>query len=184
MSTARVPLDHSGPLPRLIRAGTRRVFGAPLQPYVAQTHHRRVLLTTLLSETGVATWRSLPVDLRDLVVAAVASQIGCSWCMDFGAYLSRTHGLASVKLEQLPAWRDSDVYSPLERLVLEYAEAMTATPPMVNDEMVRGLRARLSDRQLIELTYLVSVENGRSRSNAALGLTSQGFADTCSVPAR
>jgi hypothetical protein len=32
--------------------------------------------------------------------------------------------------------RDSDLYTPLERRVLAYAEAMTATPPEVTDEMV------------------------------------------------
>jgi alkylhydroperoxidase family enzyme len=185
VATVRIPLDHTSLLARLIRAGTRRVFGAPLEPYVAQTHHPRVLLTTLLAETGVATWRSLPVDLRDLVVLAVAGQIGCTWCMDFGAYPSKAHSLdGGAKLQHLTAWRDSDVYSPTERRVLEYAEAMTATPPRVSDEMVRGLRTDRTDRQLIELTHLVCVENSRSRANVALGLTSQGFADTCSVPAR
>lgn len=103
----------------------------------------------------------------------------------FRAYLSKGHGLdGGAKLQHLSLWRDSDVYSPLERHALEYAEAMTATPPQVTDEMVTTLRADLTDRQLIELTHLVCVENSRSRANAALGLTSQGFADTCSVPAR
>ena len=46
----------------------------------------------------------------------------------------------------------SDVYTPLERKVLEYAEAMTATPPKVTDEMVAGLRADLDDAQVVELT--------------------------------
>lgn len=184
MPTTRIPLEHTAPLARLVRAVTRRAYGAPLQPYVAQTHHSRVLLTTCLAEAGVATWRSLPVDLRDLVVVAVAGQIGCSWCMDFGAYLSDSRGVDRAKREHLPTWRDSEVYSPLERRALEYAEAMTTTPPGVTDEMVHALRADLTDRQLVELTHLVCVENSRSRANAALGLSSQGFRDTCSVPAR
>lgn len=183
MSAARVPLDDASPLARLVRAGTSRLYGAPLQPIVAQTHHPRVLWTTCLTEAGVATWRSLPADLRDLVVVAVAGQIGCTWCIDFGAYVSGTHGLDPAKLEHLTAWRDSDVYSPLERSTLEYAEAMTATPPEVTDQMVTALRGELTDRQLVELTHVVCVENARSRANAALGLTSQGFADTCRVPA-
>lgn len=184
MPTTRIPLEHTSLLARLVRAATRRAYGAPLQPYVAQTHHARVLLTTCLAEAGVATWRSLPADLRDLVVAAVATQVGCSWCMDFGAHLSDSHGVDRAKLKHLVVWRDSDVYSPIERRVLEYAEAMTATPPTVTDEMVRALRAELTDRQLVELTHLVCIENSRSRANSALGLTSQGFSDTGSVPAR
>ena len=66
--------------------------------------------------------------------------------------------------------------------MLEYAEAMTATPPTVTDEMVEGLRAELDDAQLVELTEMISVENLRSRTNSALGLTSQGFKDQCDLP--
>ena len=58
---------------------------------------------------------------------------------------------------------------------------MTATPPAVTDELVDRLRQNLSPAQLSELTYLIGVENQRSRVNAAMGLTSQGFKETCSI---
>jgi alkylhydroperoxidase family enzyme len=81
-------------------------------------------------------------------------------------------------------WRASTVYTPLERKVLAYAEAMTATPPTVTDEMVQGLRVELDDSQVVELTEMISVENLRSRTNSALGLTSQGFKSRCDLPRR
>ena len=87
------------------------------------------------------------------------------------------------KLRDVPRWRDSDVYTDLERQVMAYAEAMTATPPSVTDEMVAGLRRELDDAELVELTMMVAVENVRSRFNSALGLTSQGFKDRCEIPA-
>jgi hypothetical protein len=49
--------------------------------------------------------------------------------------------------------------------------------------MVEGLRRRLDDAQLVELTMMAAVENTRSRFNSALGLTSQGFKDRCEIPA-
>jgi alkylhydroperoxidase family enzyme len=58
---------------------------------------------------------------------------------------------------------------------------MTATPPEVTDEQVERLRADLTDEQLVELTSVISLENYRSRTNAALGLTSQGFKETCEL---
>ena len=87
-------------------------------------------------------------------------------------------------MRDVPRWRDSDVYTDLERQVMAYAEAMTATPPAVTDEMVAGLRRELDDAALVELTMMVAVENVRSRFNSALGLTSQGFKDRCEIPAR
>jgi alkylhydroperoxidase family enzyme len=49
--------------------------------------------------------------------------------------------------------------------------------------MVAELRSELDDAVLVQLTMMVAVENSRSRFNAALGLTSQGFRDRCELPA-
>jgi alkylhydroperoxidase family enzyme len=184
-STARIPLEHPRTLLlRVVSAWSRRRYGAVLEPGLAMFHNRRVLRSVMTFERSVEKWSSLDDDLRDLATAGVSAQIGCSWCMDFGYYLSRNRGMDPAKLEALTDWRSSDVYSALERKVLEYAEAMTATPPEVTDEMVAGLREDLTDGQLVELTEMISVENLRSRTNSALGLTSQGFKDHCEVPAR
>jgi alkylhydroperoxidase family enzyme len=73
------------------------------------------------------------------------------------------------------------LFDPLERLVLEYAEAMTETPPTVGDQLVRNLRQHLSEAQLVELTAIICLENVRSRFNSAVGLTRQGFKDKCEL---
>jgi alkylhydroperoxidase family enzyme len=114
---------------------------------------------------------------------ASAASIGCSWCMDFGHWESRQRGMDAAKLHDVPVWRDSDVYSPLERDVMEYAEAMTATPPQVQDEPAKRLLTALGEAAFVELTAMVAVENLRSRMTSALGLTSQGFRDHCEIPA-
>jgi AhpD family alkylhydroperoxidase len=181
--TARVPLEHPGStFARVLNYWTRRSYGQEMEPMLALLHHRKVLTSVARFEMGVAKWSRLDPRLKELASVAVASQIGCSWCMDFGYYVSRTNGMDRAKLEQVVGWRSSMVYTPLERKVLEYAGAMTATPPEVTDEMVEGLRDDLDDAQLIELTEMISVENLRSRTNSALGLTSQGFKSQCDLP--
>lgn len=87
------------------------------------------------------------------------------------------------KLRAIAQWRTSEVYSPLERAVIAYAVEATATPPTVDDETVARLREELTDAQVVELAALVSLENYRSRTNAGLGLSSQGFSDRCAVDA-
>ena len=89
--------------------------------------------------------------------------------------------MPEAKLRALPTWRESELFSPLERKVLEYAEAMTVTPAAATDAQVAALREDLTDAQLIELTALVSLENFRTRTNDALGLTSQGFSPSCEL---
>ena len=181
-STARVPLRTDGLLARAVNWYSRRSYGAEMEPMQALLNHRRVTMSLARFEMSLAKWDALDRDLKELAQLSVASQIGCSWCMDFGYYVSRTNGMSREKLEQVATWRESTVFTPLERKVLEYAEAMTATPPTVTDTMVDGLRADLDDAQLVELTAMISVENLRSRTNSALGLTSQGFKDRCDVP--
>jgi AhpD family alkylhydroperoxidase len=167
---------------RLVEWYSRRTYGAALDPGAALGHHPRVLLTSLRYERSLARWNRLDPELKALAVMATAAYVGCSWCLDFGYWENARHGIDRAKLRDVPRWRDSDVYSDLERRVLGYAEAMSAVPVAVTDEMVAQLRRDLDEAQLVELTMMVAVENSRSRCNRALGLTSQGFKDRCEIP--
>lgn len=181
----RIPLDPPRSLfVRLTEWYSRRTYGAVLDPGAAIAHNPRVLRTYVGYERSLARWNRLDPTLSSLAVMASAVTVGCSWCLDFGFWESTTRGIDAAKLRDVPSWRDSDLFTDLERRVMAYAQAMTATPLEVTDEMVAGLRAHLDDAQLVELTMMICVENSRSRFNSALGLTSQGFRDRCEVPAR
>jgi AhpD family alkylhydroperoxidase len=145
-------------------------------------HQPQVLRTNARFEMSLDRWKALDPTLKHLAEMAASVAIGCSWCVDFGWWIATSRGTDPVKLRDVPRWRESDVYTDLERRVLEYAEAMTSTPPAVTDSMVAGLRRDLGEAALVELTMMVAVENQRSRFNSALGLTSQGFRDRCEVP--
>jgi hypothetical protein len=60
----------------------------------------------------------------------------------------------------------------LEPMAMEHAEAMTDTPPTVDDDLVNELRTHLDRVPLIELAALVCVERAL-RINSALGQTPQ-----------
>jgi alkylhydroperoxidase family enzyme len=181
---ARIPLDPPRTLiNRLAAWYSRRTYGTVLDPAAAIGHNPRVLLSYARHERSLAGWHRLDPLLKALAVMSSAATIGCSWCLDFGYWENTRHGLDPAKLRDVPRWRDSDRYSPLERRVLAYAEAMSSTPLGVTDELVAELRRDLDDATVVELTMMIAVENSRSRFNSALGLTSQGFRDRCEVPA-
>ena len=181
---ARISLDPPKTLSyRMGARFARRRYGVMPDPGAALAHNMTVGRSYALFELGVERWRSLDRGLKDLAVMATAAAIGCAWCLDFGYWEATVrHEVPAEKIHAVPHWRDSEVFNGLERLVLEYAEAMTDTPPSVTDEMVERLRAQLSDEELVELTAIVAVENLRSRINSALGLSAQGFKDRCEVP--
>ena len=182
-SRARVPLEEpKGLLGRAMSYYSRRKYGQVLDNGLAMLHNRRVMISDVRFELSVARWNKLDPQLKALAVMATATQIECSWCLDFGYYEAHSNGLDTGKIAAVSNWRDSTVFTDIERRVLEYAEAMTATPPQVTDEMAEALRTDLGNDGLVELTMMVGVENLRSRFNSALGLASQGFAESCRVP--
>jgi AhpD family alkylhydroperoxidase len=182
---SRIPLDPPRTLRyRLAEWYSTHVYGTVADPLAAMGHNPRVLMTDARFETSVARWKRLDPTLKSLAEMAASATIGCSWCMDFGYWMAHGRGVDPVKLREVPRWRESDVYTDLERDVLAYAEAMSTTPLTVTDEMVAGLRRQMDDAALVELTMMVAVENERSRFNSALGLTSQGFKDRCELADR
>ena len=181
-SAVRVPLDEPTTMfDKAVAWDRRKNYGDVLDNALALMHNRKVLKALFGFEKKVAKWDSLDPDLKVLAQAASASVIGCSWCMDFGYFAAHSQGLDTSKLAHIPSWRESDAFTPQERRVLEYAEAMSVTPPEVTDEMAEALRTDLGNEAFIELTMMVAVENERSRMNSALGLTSQGFKDQCQL---
>ena len=180
-TTARIPLVESGALVKAMNWFTHRAYGTVMEPALGLAHNRRVLLSSMRFQRSVEKWDAADASLKHLATLAAAATVGCSWCLDFGYWVSHNRGVDPAKLEAITAWRTSDVYTELERMVIEYAEAMSVTPPTVTDEMVAGLRQRMSDAAVVELTAAIALENSYSRTNAALGFTSQGFKDQCEL---
>jgi alkylhydroperoxidase family enzyme len=108
--------------------------------------------------------------------------IGCSWCIDFGYYEGMHAGIDPRKVQAASNWRQSDLFDDRERAVLEYAEQATSDPAEVSDECAARLHRHFSDPEIVEPAAWVALENFRSRFNAGLGLRSQGFSETCTVP--
>ena len=130
----------------------------------------------------VGAWDTADASLKSFAHMAVAAQVGCSWCLDVGYFQAQNENLDLAKASQVPRWREAEVFTPLERDVLEYAEAMTNTPPTVTDDLSARLLDRLGPSAMIELTVFIAFSNFATRSNTALGITSQGFSDACAIP--
>ena len=78
------------------------------------------------------------------------------------------------------------LFSETEKLVLEYADAMTQTPVEVADALFAKLKEKFSEAQLVELTANIAWENYRARFDHAFGVEAEGFAEGsyCAVPVR
>ncbi len=144
-------------------------------------HNQKVLMGMAGVGGKVRKWDACDEQLKSFAHMAVAAQVGCSWCLDFNYFEASNKNLDMVKAREIPRWRESGAFMPLEREVLAYAEAMTVTEPAVTDEMVASLRAQLGEAALVELTAVIAFANFTTRPNVALGIESDGFAAACGL---
>ena len=177
--TTRVPKAE---LPGELRESMIKQFGAVAEPVEVTWHNPGVARAALEFGANVAAWNAADDSLKTFAHMAVAAQVGCSWCLDINYFQAQNQHRDLVKASQVPRWRESDVFTLLERDVLEYAEAMTNTPPTVTDELSARLLEQLGPAALVELTACIGFANLSTRSNTALGITSQGFSDACEIP--
>jgi alkylhydroperoxidase family enzyme len=161
---------------------SRKMVGDLPEPLEVMWHNRKVVKDGVRFGSKASKWDAADESLKSFAHMAVAAQVGCSWCLDLGYFQAQNEHLDMAKASQVPRWRESDVFTPLERDVLEYAEAMTNTPPTVTDELSARLLDRLGPAAMIELTAFIAFSNFSTRSNTALGIESQGFASACEIP--
>jgi AhpD family alkylhydroperoxidase len=145
-------------------------------------HYPAVLKDMMWFGRKVDSWNRLDPNLGSFAAMAAAGVIGCSFCLDLHYVITRNRGLDEVKAREVPRWRQSDAFSPVERRVMEYAEAMTQTPPAVTDEMSAALLADLGAPALLELTARIGAMNLSARGNVALGIRSAEFSASCGLP--
>jgi alkylhydroperoxidase family enzyme len=183
MAHVTLEKEARGVIPRLARRYTRRRFGQMVEPTAAASHHSGVLVAMGALETAVAMgWKKLDPTLRWLAIQSTSTQIGCSWCVDYGYFEGMHDGIDPEKVRAISRWRDCTLFDERERLVVEYAEAATGSPARVTDELAARLHAHFDEAEIVELAAWVALENFRSRFNAGLGLRSQGFAERCAIP--
>jgi len=169
-------------LPTELSENMIKQLGAVPEPVEVVWHNPKVATSNLEFSAKLAEWDVADAGLKSFAHMAVAAQVGCSWCLDVGYFQAQNENLDLAKASQVPRWRGSDVFTPLERDVLEYAEAMTSTPLTVTDELYASLLDRLGRAAMIELTAFIAFVNMATRNNVANGVTSQGFSDACEIP--
>ena len=171
-------------LPDELRETMIKLLGAVAEPVEVMYNNPAVAETTQRFTAGAATWDAVDASLKTFAHMAVAARVGCGWCLDVNYFLAQHHDLDLAKASQVPRWRESDVFTPLERDVLSYAEAMTSTPTTVSDELSARLLTALGPAALVELTVVIGLANMAARVNTAQGITSQGYSDSCEIPLR
>jgi len=182
-SSTRVPeAEINGLYGAMMKRMSRKMLGEVPDALGVLWHHRPVLRDAMGFSRKAERWDRLDENLSTFAAMAAAGAIGCGACLDLNYFMTHRRGLDEAKAREVPRWRESEVFSPLERRVFAYAEAMCQTPLDVTDEMSAELLDALGAPALIELTARVAAMNMAARMNIALGIRSQEFAAACGLP--
>ena len=182
-SETRVPpTEITGAYGAVVKFAARKMLGRVPDSIGVLWNNQAVLKDTLGIGRKVESWRELDSDLASLAAIASAATIGCSFCLDLNYFMAHNRGLDEEKVREVPRWRQSSVFTELERSVMAYAEAASQTPPAVTDELSNGLLAELGPAALVELAARVGFMNMSARTNIALGIGSEQFAEACGLP--
>jgi alkylhydroperoxidase family enzyme len=181
-----VPPQQASALVRLIYRYSRKRLGRDVDPLGVYAHTPGLLIGYGAYEQATAKQTRVPESLKALAETKAAALVNCEFCRDIGSQLSREAGVTERQLLALPGYRDSDEFSELEKLVLDYTCAISGTPAEVGDELFAALRAHFDEPQLVELTNAIAIENMRARFNCAFDMTPAGFSagKVCVVPER
>ncbi len=181
-SSTRIPkAELTGIYGGLVKRMSRKMLGDVAEPVEVAWHNRKVLSFSFSIGRKAQKWDQCDENLKSFAHMAVASLVGCSFCLDLGYFQAHNEGLDVTKAREVPRWRESDVFTPLERDVMEYAEAMTQTPPTVTDGQSARLLEALGPAALVELTAFIALANMYTRTNTAFGIESQGFSVACAL---
>jgi alkylhydroperoxidase family enzyme len=179
----RVPkAEITGVYGTVLKSMSKKMVGEVPDALGVMWHNRPVLKVSMGLGRKAMKWNKCDKDLKSYAHMAVASLIGCSFCLDLGYFQAHNEGLDEAKAREVPRWRESDVFTQRERYVMEYAEAMSQTPPTVTDGLSARLLEQLGAPGLVELTAFAALANQMARSNVALGIEAQGFSAACGLP--
>jgi AhpD family alkylhydroperoxidase len=115
--------------------------------------------------------------LRSLVQVLISRINCCDFCIDLNSFASLERGVTPEKLDFLPAFEQSPLFSEQEKAALRYAIAVTHSERKIDAEIISQLRRHFDEQAIIELAALIAFQNMSSKFNAALGIPAHGFCD-------
>lgn len=121
-----------------------------------------VELSMALKESGLDHSLQVLVEIR-------ASQLnGCAFCLDMHVKQAVIGGERPLRLHHIAIWRESPLFSSRERAALLWTESLTRIPETgVSDAVYAEVREQFNEKELSDLTWLVSSINAWNRLNVA-----------------
>ena len=114
--------------------------------------------------------RKLDPKLRELGQTRAGWARGSQFVYSQHCKAARSVGLSEEKIAAVPHWQVADCYTPVERAVLAYTDALVYDGGRTSDGVFAALKACLSDEEILELTYVTALYDMHAVMSRALKL--------------
>jgi alkylhydroperoxidase family enzyme len=119
----------------------------------------------------------LPPQTARLIREQVASINMCLFCMDVSRWYVMTKEPADLaRLDALPEYRTSPLFTDAQRAALDYATELTRDKQVKPATFAR-LTRYYSEREVCDIVWLVASEHLNNMTNIGLGIGSDGFCE-------
>lgn len=173
------PIENpKGALRKLVFTLTRRQLGKVPTPFAVFGPRMPLSFLSFMGKISRLDRKlELPQQTVILVREQVAGANACLFCQDFSRWFALNKSLVSAeRLDALPGYRTSPLFSPAERAALDYASELTEDKH-VRPETFERLKEFYGEREICELAWVVATEHVYNISNHGLNIGSDGFCE-------
>ncbi|RYG35680.1 carboxymuconolactone decarboxylase family protein [bacterium] len=109
--------------------------------------------------------------LRHLIDIRTSQINGCAFCLDMHIREARAAGESDQRIELVPVWHETSIYTPAERAALALTEKVTRIADGgVPDELEAELREHFSEKQIVQLLMTIIHINAWNRLAVSTGM--------------
>ena len=173
------PIERpKGLLVKIVYFFTRRQFGkvaAPIAVFSARMPAGFLSFYGKISRLDKKL--TLPPNTAVLIRERVASINSCLYCMDVARWYVMTKSPENLeRIDALPDYRTSPLFTDAERAALDYVTELTASKKVAPGTFAR-LARHYSEREICDIVWLVASEHLYNLTNHGLGIGSDGLCE-------
>ena len=112
--------------------------------------------------------RKIDPKLRDLGQTRVGWARASQFVYSQHCKSCRSAGIEEEKIQAIANWQTAECFSPIERAILAYTDALVYDGGRVSDGVFAALKSHLSDEEILELTYIVAMYDMHAVMSRAL----------------
>lgn len=98
--------------------------------------------------------RKISPKLRELGQTRAGWLVGSQFVFSQHCKACRAYGFSEEKIEAIKAWSISDLFKPVERVLLAYTDALVQSFGRVDDAVFDALHEFFTDEEILEFTYI------------------------------